>query len=98
MMTRLFRRRSLPDLQAKLEAIDAGIAAHPLASEKVKKVHRIVETHGDRSDDEIAQALALHGLPTLEELGKIQLEHTGSWWRLHRSRNRIITRIEKLKS
>lgn len=55
MMTPLVRRRSLPDLEAKLEAIDADIAAHPLASEKIKKAHRIVETHGglDELNDEL---------------------------------------------
>ncbi|MFC6356542.1 hypothetical protein [Luethyella okanaganae] len=97
MMPSIFRRESVPELEAKLEEIDADIARHPIASEKVKKAHRIVENRGDKSDADLTHALAASGLPALEELGRIQLEHTGSWWRLHRARNKIITKIQKLK-
>lgn len=93
----MFRRKALPELEAKLEAIDKSLARHPLASERVKKAHLVVGNRGDLDDATVARQLAEAGLPSLEELGKIQLEHTGSWWRLHRNRNRILRKIEKLK-
>lgn len=93
----MFRRRPLHELEAKLEAIDRSLAQHPLASERVKKAHLIVGNKSDSDDATVARQLAEAGLPSLEELGKIQLEHTGSWWRLHRNRRKLLRKIEKLK-
>jgi hypothetical protein len=93
----VFRRRTLHELEVRLEAIDKSLAQHPLASERVRNAHLIVGQRGDHDEATIARQLAEAGLPSLEELGKIQLEHTGSWWRLHRRRSKMLGKIAKLK-
>ena len=97
-MITVFRRESLPELEANLKKIDADIAAHPLAAPPVKQAQEIIEAKGEKDNDAVARELADRGLPSLEELGKIQLQHTGSWWRLHRDRNKIVKQISKLNS
>ena len=94
----MFQKESREDLEARLRALDEEISAHPLASEPVKQAHQIVERHNENDKDAIAKDLAEHGLPSLDKLGKIQLEHTGSWWRLHRNRNKIVKKLDKLKA
>lgn len=92
----MFRQESSDELEAKLQRIEAEIAAHPLASERVERAHAIVEA-GDREDKEaIDRALADQGLPSLEELGKIQLQGTASWWRLHRDKKKLEAKLHKL--
>ncbi|WP_308726758.1 hypothetical protein [Clavibacter sp. VKM Ac-2542] len=50
----------------------------------------------DRDDKAAVEArLAEEGLPGLAELGKIQVRHSVSWWRLHRRRRRILARLDR---
>ncbi|MBD5380304.1 hypothetical protein ACR8AL_00470 [Clavibacter sepedonicus] len=80
---------------AGLVAVDAAIAAHPLSSDRVTRAHAIIET-SDRDDRASVEArLADADLPGLAELGRIQVRHSLSWWRLHRRRRRILARLDR---
>lgn len=92
----MFAKESLEQLTSRLQAVDAEIAAHPLASEKVKQAHAIVEARGETDKAEVDRQLTASGLPSLEELGKIQVKGTASWWALHRDKKKIEAKIEKL--
>ncbi|OUE28292.1 hypothetical protein [Clavibacter michiganensis] len=83
------------DPRAGLAAVDAAIAAHPLSSDRVRRAHAVVEA-GDRDDRAaVDRQLAEAGLPGLAELGRIQVRHSLSWWRLHRRRRRILARLDR---
>ncbi|RJF41597.1 hypothetical protein D4740_08620 [Actinomyces sp. 2119] len=76
--------------------MDAKIAAHPLGSERVCEAHRLIEEYGhDRG--RVSSGLAQRGLPSLRELGSLQVRHTLSWWWLHRRRNRLAWRLARLR-
>ena len=90
--------KSLQQLQADIEEVDARIAAHPLSSAPVKAAHAIIESHGGNDKEAVSRELTEHDLPGLEELGRIQLVGSASWWRLHRDRNRLTKKIERLKN
>ncbi|ALJ21067.1 hypothetical protein [Microbacterium sp. No. 7] len=94
----MFGRKSLDALNAQRQQIDARIEAHPLSAEEVRQAHAIIEARGDKDNAAIECELSANGLPSLEELGRIQVESTASWWRLHRERAKIAKRIEKLTS
>lgn len=93
----MFHRESLQELEAKLEAIDAEIASHPLASEPVKAAQAIIETNNGKDTEAVSQQLLEQNLPSLEELGKIQVKGTTSWWSLNRARNKLEKKIERIK-
>jgi hypothetical protein len=81
--------------EADLAAADAAIAAHPLSSEPVARAHAIIES-SDRDDRAAVDArLAEEGLPGLAELGRIQVRHSLSWWRLHRRRRKVLARRDR---
>ena len=72
-----------------------------LASEEARKSGRIRVSVGKSiwhtilpgntlcTGEEISQELRERGLPSLEELGRIQLKTTVSWWKLHHDRRRL---------
>lgn len=64
----MFHRESLEELEAKLETIDAEMAAHPLASKRVKAAHALVEMKGDKDTEAVSRELADQNLPSLEEI------------------------------
>lgn len=92
----MFGRHDLASLQKRLEAVNAQIAEHPLASETVRRAHAIVEARGNADEAELQARLTDEGLPSLEELGKIQLRNTSSWWALHREKRNLERKIRKL--
>ncbi|WP_104196236.1 hypothetical protein [Cryobacterium sp. M15] len=94
----MFSRESQPELQIKLEAADAAVAAHPLAAERIKRAHAIIESTDSADKDLVEQKLAEEGLPDLAEIGLIQVRNSVSWWKLHRERNKITDKLEKLDS
>lgn len=72
----------------------AKIAAHPLSSPPVKEAHAVIEAHGGKDESgELSRELKERGLPSLEELGKIQARTSFSWWRLHRKRRSLERRL-----
>lgn len=89
-------RKSDHALQAKLESIDAAIAAHPYSSERFKGANAVIAATGKDGKDLVERELAENDPPGLEELGKIQLRGTASWWKLHRERNKVAKKIERL--
>jgi hypothetical protein len=91
----MFRRDSLDGLNAKLETVDAEIAAHPLSSTAVKEAHAIIEAKGEKDTAAVERELAERNLPSLEDLGRIQVKTTASWWRLYRDRKKLVHKIEK---
>ena len=93
----MFHRESLEELEAKLEAVDAEIASHPLSSERVKAAQAIVEALGTQDTEKVSKELADQNLPSLEELGKVQVDSTMSWWKLHRKRNNLVKKIARAK-
>ncbi|WP_431806772.1 hypothetical protein [Microbacterium paraoxydans] len=80
----------------RLAEVDKLIAAHPLAQDSVREAHALIESTGERDKDALSGELAARGLPTLEELGRIQVQTTSSWWRLRRERKKILRKIERL--
>lgn len=93
----MFHRESLEGLKAKLDAVDAEIASHPLSSDRVKAAQAIVKARENKDTEEVSRELADQNLPSLEELGKIQVNGTVSWWKLHRKRNNLVKKIDRSK-
>ncbi|WP_316298904.1 hypothetical protein [Clavibacter michiganensis] len=78
-----------------LAAVDAAIAAHPLSSERVTRANAIIEASDGDDKAGVEARLAEERLPDLAELGRIQVRHSISWWRLHRRRRRILARLDR---
>lgn len=70
------------------------IAAHPLASPPVKSAFEVIERHGKENADVISTELAERGLPSLDELGKLQVRHMFSWWNVNRQARRLEKKLE----
>lgn len=94
----MFNSKSQQELQAKLDAADAAIAAHPLSSERIKRAHAIIESTDGDDKELVEQKLADEDLPNLAEVGLIQVRNSVSWWKLHRERNKVADKLEKLGS
>ena len=91
----MFHRESLEELKARLEAVDAEIPSHPLSSKQVEAAQAIVEARENKDAEEVSRELAEQNLPSLEELGKIQVQSTVGWWKLHRKRNNLTKKIDR---
>lgn len=89
------RRKAVIDLKARLAEVEREIAAHPLASEAVTRAHAIIDSDGKGDPAELQRQLAAHGLPSPEELGRIQLAGTASWWSLHRQKRKLEAKIAR---
>lgn len=90
------RRETQEELTAQLQELDAEIAAHPLASEKVRAAHAVIDELGADDKEAVAERLAEMGLPGLEGLGRIQAKHTVSWWKLHRRRLKLLAKFDRI--
>lgn len=93
----MFQRGSQHDLQAKLAKTDGEIADPPLSSGRVKAAHALIDEMGKDDKDALEKELAAHDLPSLEELGRIQIKHTFSWWKLHRDRKKLVGKLDSAK-
>lgn len=69
---------------ARLAAVEVAIASHPLSSPPVRDAFEVIERHGKENSAEISRELSERDLPSLVELGRIQVRSTFSWWNLHR--------------
>ena len=94
----MFKRDSAQEVELKLAEVDAEIAGHPLASDAVKEAQAFIDEKGDQDNAAVDAELAARNLPGLEELGKIQLSSTRSWWALHRRRNKLVKAQERLQA
>jgi hypothetical protein len=90
------RRRDAEALRAELAAVRALIAAHPLASQRTRAAHEVIENGASGDVDELDRELARRGLPGLGELGRSQVTGTWSWWKLHRRKRQLERRIQRL--
>lgn len=82
-------------LRLYLEKIEMEIAQHPLASPAVRDSFEIIERVGKDDVEPIARELKERGLPSLDELGKLQLRHSLSWSRLHKKQRKIRQKLAK---
>ena len=89
------RRKTLEALKAELAEVEGLISAHPLASERTRAAHEVVEADRSRSPDEVDRALADDGLPSLRELGRAQVAGSWTWWSLHRRRRELRQQIDR---
>jgi hypothetical protein len=91
------RHTDVETLRRELERVDALIAAHPLASPRIRAAHEIVGEGPSRDAVEIERQLADGSHPDAAELGRAQVAGMWSWWRLHRRRRQLVRRIERLE-
>ena len=84
-------------LRHRLRHVEEAIAAHPLASERVRQSHEFIEQSEGEDQEVISRGLAERGLPSLEQLGKLTVRHTLSWWNLHRKKNRLDKKLFRLQ-
>jgi hypothetical protein len=91
------RHEGVDTLRRELERVDALIAAHPLASPRIRAAHEIVGEGRSRDAAETERLLADRGLAGAEELGRAQVAGSWSWWKLHRRRRQLVRRIERLE-
>lgn len=77
----------------RLAAVEARIAEHPLSSGPVREAFAMIEHLGKDNQEAIAQELRERDLPGLDDLGRLQLRTTFSWWRLHRGRRKLLKRL-----
>ncbi|MFP5369494.1 MAG: hypothetical protein ACLGI3_01930 [Actinomycetes bacterium] len=82
-------------LRAELDEVKALIADHPLASRRVRAAYDVVESHGSRKSAELDRDLEAKGLPSVSELGKVQVSSTWSWWKLHRRKMKLEKKIQR---
>lgn len=92
----MFTNRSREGLTARLAEVEAEIFTHPLSSERVTRAHALIEAMGDAETAVVDARLAEQGLPSLGELGRLQLRHTASWSRLHREKRKAQRLLDKL--
>ncbi|MCZ2822664.1 hypothetical protein O2V63_20190 [Modestobacter sp. VKM Ac-2977] len=81
-------------LKAELKEVDALISAHPLASQRTRAAHAIVDKRQSRDATEVDKELAADGLPSVKQLGKVQASGTWSWWKLHRRKMKLEKKID----
>ena len=85
-----------PRLEAKLRSLDARIAEHPLGSTAVKDAHAVITANAGAEKEVIARELAERGLPSLQELGSLQVRHSLTWWWLNRSKIAAESKLARL--
>jgi hypothetical protein len=91
----MFGKASLEELQETLASTEAAIASHPLASEPVKQANAVIETTKAEGNEAVDRDLAARGLPDLETLGRITVQGSTSWWKLHRDRKLLLRKIDR---
>ena len=77
------------DIEKRLAEVERSIAVHPLASTSVREAFAVIERHGKEHKDAISLELRERNLPSLDELGRLQLKTSFRWWRLHRNRRSL---------
>ena len=87
--------RGVNALRAELDEVNSLISDHPLASRRVRAAYEVVEGHGSRKSAEVDRDLAAKGLPSVSELGKVQMSSTWSWWKLHRRKLKLEKKIRR---
>lgn len=81
------------EIAKRLAAVDQSISAHPLASARVREAFAVIEKHGKDNRDSISRELRERNLPSLDDLGRLQLRTTFRWWNLHRNRRALLKKL-----
>jgi hypothetical protein len=90
-------RHDVTALEAELAEVESLISAHPLASQRVRAAHEVVERRGSKDAAEVDKDLDAQGLPSVTELGKVQASSTWSWWKLHRRKMKLEKKIQRAR-
>lgn len=77
------------DLDDRIAQLDAEIAAHPMASRKMRAALAVIEEFNLGGVALVEQRLAEQCLPSLATLARIQEAHALSWYRLHEAREEL---------
>jgi hypothetical protein len=83
------------NIRKRLDLLDLAIARHPLSSRAVTSAFAVIEKHGKKNVEAISLELAQKQLPPLDELGRIQLRTSFSWWNLHRKRRSLLRKLAR---
>lgn len=78
---------------ARMDRVQARIDCHPLSSSRVRSAFEAIERHGKENAGDIGVELAERGLPSLDELGRLQIRHMFSWWNLNRRKRALGRKI-----
>lgn len=89
------RRTSLEALSGELQEVAALISAHPLASQRIRAAHQVVDEKKSEGPVAVDRELAASGLPGAVELGAAHVAGTWSWWKLRRRRRKLQRQIER---
>lgn len=89
------RPRSRDHMQGKLAAVEDGIHSHPFLGENHRQAQSGIEGPHRGDKEAVQRELTDRSLLPLEEVGKLTLKHTLSWWNLHRKRNRLRARLSR---
>lgn len=94
----MFKKQTLAELNAELGEIEAEIASNPLASAQVIKASKTIEElkKDDLSAEAIDSVLAPNELPSLAQIGQVQLQNIAPWAKLHRAKKKTEAKIAKL--
>ncbi|GEB23228.1 MULTISPECIES: hypothetical protein [Bacteria] len=92
----MFKNPSQSDLENQLKDIDEELSSHPFSNTRVEEANSLVESMKGKDKEEIDRTLKDRDLPGLEELGKVTATGTYSWWKLHRSRAKILKKLEHI--
>jgi len=91
-------RRSVPELEREAARIADEIARHPLASDAFTRAQSIIDqarasgarlSSGSSAAADVEARLAADGLPSLSEIGRLQVSGLRGWARLHRDQRRV---------
>ena len=82
--------------RARLEQVNAKIAAHPLSSVRFVRAREVVSAAGDAERDAVEASLRAQELPSLAEQGRMLALGLVSLARLNRKRLRLEKKLSML--
>lgn len=94
----MFIRKSLIELEQELLLIEIELEKNQISSKVVQQANELIESSKGRSKEFIEAELSSRGLPSLQELGLIQIQNLFPYGKLFRKKKLVEKKIEKLKS
>lgn len=94
----MVKRQPISVLKKQLADVRKSISEHPFSDPQVLKANEVIEANNGLEHSEIEKKLIEQQLPALEELGRIQLKGSFSWWALHRKQRKILQRLARAES
>lgn len=93
-VTHLIKRESESQLRAKLEAVEAELAAHPWNTPEAIEAREITDQFREEGAERTNQELAARGLPNLTENGKTIAKGMWSYGKLERRKHKLLSKLE----